>query len=106
MNTINKLINIVTDAIPVEYFGKTYSYFSFEVFNDEPIHLFLVLPKEDGTEEKIVITGLNETPVPYNDFIALLKSITIDNSNPRHPLSMDLKMAREKFKVDIKVTAK
>ena len=105
MNAINKIINICIDAIPEEYHGKIYHYFSFEVLDGEPIHLFLARVKDDGTEEKIVITGLSETPVPVHDFVEFLKSITVDNSNPYHPLYFDLKFAREKYMVDIPVTA-
>ena len=104
MNTIDMMIDIISEEIPEKYYGKTYHYFSFEVYSNEPVHLFLITANDDGTDEKIVITGLSEMCAPYADFVEFLKSITIDNSNPRHPLSFDLKMAREKYKVDIPVT--
>lgn len=105
MNTVDTIINICTDYIPEKYYGKTYEYFSFEVFDGAPIHLFLICSKDDGRQEKIIITGLTETAMSYRDFVEFLKSITIDNSNPYHPVSFDLKIARERFNVDIPVTS-
>lgn len=104
MTNIAACINICTNEIPKKYYGRTYTLFSFEVMDGRPIHLFLITQNEDKVE-KIIITGLSETPAPVHDFVEFLKSITVDNTDAFYPLSMDLKFAREEYKVDIRVIA-
>lgn len=101
MYKINKIINYARDFIPETFYGKTYDYFSFDVYNDIPISLELGVDTDDG----LVITRINEIWIKRarKGFVSFLQSIKIDNSYPTHPLSMDLKVARDVYGVDMKV---
>lgn len=103
MNTIKQIIRADREYIPSELFNKTYDYFSFDVLSDStPVQLVLG-DFSDGKINTMIITGLEKRPLKDNHLTSFLESIKIDNSYPVHPLSLDLRFARERYGVNIPV---
>ena len=99
MNYVGKIINPNEEVIPAEYHNQTYQYFSFDVYNDKPILLVMAMNLETPDViirdlDKLTDEGLQRV----TDFI---KSIKIDDSAKQFHVSLDIKMAKDIYGIDM-----
>ena len=100
MITIAKLLHVNAEEIPKSFANKTYIVFSFEVYNDIPMGLYMV----DSEENELMLVDLDKLTSEGRQQVAeFLKTIKIDNSRFGNCIKWDIAMAKHEFGVDIEV---